>query len=312
MKKRFPEWLRREIPAGSTLQTHEILADYKLNTVCESALCPNRFECFSRRTATFMILGDICTRRCGFCAIPVGKPNLVEEDEPERVAEAALKLGLHHVVVTSVARDDLEDEGAEAFRQTIAAIRRLLPDATIEVLTPDFHAKPSLIEHVCDARPNVFNHNLETVERLTKRVRPQAAYARSLQVLKHIKAYDPSIVTKSGLMLGLGERLEEASEALRDLRAVGCEIVTIGQYLKPKEGKLEVEEFVSPDIFAFFEEEGRKLGFKEVYSGPYVRSSYHAGETYQRSKKGDRQEVLPVPFFSRNAATTLDEVCDHG
>lgn len=283
--KRLPEWLRREVPIGSTLGTHHTIGEFKLNTVCESALCPNRVECYSRRTATFMILGDICTRRCGFCAIPVGKPREVEMDEPMRVAEAALKLGLKHVVVTSVARDDLQDEGASAFHRTIRAVRELLPEVTIEVLTPDFHAKPHLIEYVCDAHPNVFNHNIETVERLTPRVRPQARYARSLQVLEYIKSYDPTITTKSGLMLGLGESLDEVRQALFDLRSVGCEIVTIGQYLKPKEGKLEVEAFVRPDVFAMFEEEGRRLGFREVYSGPYVRSSYHAREAYERSLK---------------------------
>ena len=281
--KRFPEWLRRSIPPGSAFATHEVLGEFRLNTVCESALCPNRIECFSRRTATFMILGDICTRRCGFCAIPVGKPHPIEEHEPLRVAQAALKLGLRHVVVTSVARDDLKDEGAGAFHQTICAIRHLLPEATVEVLTPDFHARHSLIEHVCDAHPAVFNHNLETVERLTPRVRPQARYARSLNVLELVKSYDPSITTKSGLMLGLGESLDEVMETLSDLRSVGCDIVTIGQYLKPREGKLDIEEFIRPEIFSFLETEGKRLGFRDVYAGPYVRSSYHAGEAYERS-----------------------------
>ncbi len=299
--RRFPKWLRREIPSGSTFKTHEALAEFELNTVCESALCPNRFECFSRRTATFMILGDICTRRCGFCAIPVGKPREVEEDEPIRVAKAAVKLGLRHVVVTSVARDDLKDEGAGAFHNTIHAIRELLPEATVEVLTPDFHAKAPLIEHVCDAHPTVFNHNVETVERLTPRVRPQARYSRSLKVLEYIKSYDPSIVTKSGLMLGLGEKHEEVRTTLCDLRAVGCKIITIGQYLKPREGKLEMEEFVSPEIFSMFEEEGRKLGFREVYSGPYVRSSYHAGEAYERSLTQNTFQSIAQP-------TTFEEV----
>ena len=291
----------REIPSGSTSKTHETLTAFRLNTVCESALCPNRFECYSRRTATFMILGDICTRKCGFCAIPVGRPEEVEADEPMRVAEAAVKLGLKHVVVTSVARDDLQDEGAGAFHNTIQAIRELLPDVTIEVLTPDFHAKASLIEHVCDASPTVFNHNVETVERLTPRVRPQARYSRSLKVLEYIKSYDPSIVTKSGLMLGLGETLDEIRQTLRDLKSVGCEMITIGQYLKPEEGKLEIEEFVSPEVFSLLEEEGRKLGFREVYAGPYVRSSYHAGEAYERSKTlaGHRDDVN---------VTTLEEV----
>ncbi len=302
--RRFPEWLRREIPTGSTYVTHETLAEFDLNTVCESALCPNRVECFSRRTATFMILGDICTRRCGFCAISVGKPREVEEDEPLRVAKAAVKLGLRHVVVTSVARDDLKDEGAGAFHNTIHAIRELLPEATIEVLTPDFHAKAFLIEHVCNAHPTVYNHNVETVERLTPRVRPQARYARSLQVLEYVKSYDPSIVTKSGLMLGLGEKLEEVKATLCDLKSAGCEIVTIGQYLKPREGKLEMEEFVSPKVFALLEEEGRKLGFREVYSGPYVRSSYHAGEAYERSLAQNTFQSITQPTTWEGISST--------
>ena len=291
--RRFPEWLRREIPSGSTYATREVLDEFQLNTVCESALCPNRVECFSRSTATFMILGNICTRRCGFCAIPVGRPQLVEEDEPVRVARAAVKLGLHHIVITSVARDDLRDEGANAFHQTICAIRNFLPEATIEVLTPDFHGRHTLIEHVCDAHPTVYNHNIETVERLNLRVRPQARYTRSLQVLEHVKSYDPTILVKSGLMLGLGESLDEVRCTLHDLRSAGCDIVTIGQYLKPKEGKLEMEEFVAPEIFTALEEEARTMGFREAYSGPYVRSSYHAGEVYTESLgNNDRSELI--------------------
>ena len=282
--RRFPEWLRRKLPTGSTHWTNQTLAEFRLNTVCESALCPNRSECFARRTATFMILGDICTRRCGFCAIPVGRPQVVEEDEPERVAEAARKLDLSHVVVTSVARDDLHDEGADAFHRTILAIRKFLPQATIEVLTPDFHAEVELITHVCNAKPTVYNHNIETIKRLTSSVRPQARYERSLEVLRIVKNHDPSMITKSGLMLGLGETVDEVLDALKDLREAGCEIVTIGQYLKPGEGKLEVKEFVSPTAFSFLAEEGKKLGFREVYSGPYVRSSYHAGEVYVRAQ----------------------------
>ena len=230
---RFPEWLRRKLPARSAQFTHETLSEFRLNTVCESALCPNRSECYAHHTATFMILGDICTRRCGFCAIPVGKPKLVEEDEPVRVAKAANKLGLKHIVVTSVARDDLRDEGADAFYETILAIREELPEATIEVLTPDFHARAELIGRVCDAKPTVFNHNVETVERLNPVVRPQAKYQRSLEVLRFVKSYDSLIMTKSGLMLGLGETAEEVIQTLEDLYAACCEIVTIGQYLKP-------------------------------------------------------------------------------
>jgi lipoyl synthase len=283
--KRLPEWLRREIPEGSTFSTHEVISEFRLNTVCESALCPNRVECFSRRTATFMILGDICTRACGFCAIQTGKPQAIEDHEPMRVAQAAAKLGLKHVVVTSVARDELQDEGAGAFHDTIVAIRERLPEATIEVLTPDFHARPELIERVCNAKPNVFNHNIETVKRLSKRVRPQASYERTLRVLELVKSTAPEMATKSGLMLGLGERLEEVIETLKDLYASGCEIITIGQYLKPKEGKLEIEAFISPEVFKLLEETGKRIGFREVYAGPYVRSSYHAGEAYERGLK---------------------------
>lgn len=280
--RQLPEWLRRRLPIGSIYETHERLREFRLSTVCESALCPNRTECFSARTATFMILGDVCTRRCGFCAISAGRPRTVEKDEPRRVAQAAKRLGLRHVVVTSVARDDLKDEGANAFYETVLAIREIIPEATIEVLTPDFHARRELVQHVCDAHPNVFNHNLETVERLSPRVRPQARYDRSLDVLRQIKICDARIVTKSGLMLGLGETLEEVKTALRDLRSVGVEIVTIGQYLKPKEGKLEVEAFIHPEVFMELEEVGKGMGFSEVYGGPYVRSSYQAGESYAR------------------------------
>lgn len=283
--RRFPEWLRRKLPEQSAEFTHATLAGFQLNTVCESALCPNRSECYARRTATFMILGDICTRRCGFCAISVGKPHPVEENEPLRVAQAAKQLGLAHVVVTSVARDDLEDEGADAFYQTVRSIQKELPAAVIEVLTPDFHAKPELIAHVCDANPTVYNHNVETVERLNSLVRPQAKYKRSLEVLNFVKSYSPNIVTKSGLMMGLGETLDEVIQTLEDLRSVHCEIVTIGQYLKPAEGKLEVQEFVPLDRFEYLKLVGKNLGFREVYSGPYVRSSYHAGEVYGRAQQ---------------------------
>ena len=281
--RKFPQWLRRPFPAGSVYQTQGVVDGFRLHTVCESALCPNRPECFSERTAAFMILGDICTRRCGFCAISVGRPAEVDPDEPRRVAKAVKQLGLGHVVVTSVARDDLRDEGAGAFYETILAIRELNPEAAVEALVPDFHARRELIEYVCDARPQVFNHNLETVRRLTPMVRRQARYDRSLEVLQIVKQYDDAMTTKSGLMLGLGETVDEVKSTLYDLRAVGVNIVTIGQYLKPKDGKLEVVEFVHPGVFEELGEEGKKIGFSEVYSGPYVRSSYHAGEAYRRS-----------------------------
>ncbi|MBI2167660.1 MAG: lipoyl synthase [Candidatus Omnitrophica bacterium] len=278
--RRLPDWMRRELPARSSLETRGILRQNRLNTVCESALCPNRSECWSRRTATFMILGNTCTRRCGFCAIGAGRPDEVEREEPERVAEAAKALGLRYVVVTSVARDDLEDEGAGHFYRTVRSLQENVPGVEIEVLTPDFHAREELIEKVCEAGPAVFNHNLETVARLQRRVRPQAGYERSLRVLETVKERYPGILRKSGLMLGLGEREEEVVEAARDLEKAGCEILTLGQYLPPSEKHFPLSEYFSPEVFRRLADTLRPMGFREVYAGPYVRSSYHAAETY--------------------------------
>lgn len=283
-KKRLPIWLRRQLPSSAE-HTHEVLTKYRLNTVCESALCPNRSECYSRNTATFMILGDICTRSCGFCAIKVGKPVQVELDEPERVAEAAASLGLHYVVLTSVARDEMPDEGANHFAQTIRAVKRKIPAVQVEVLTPDFHARPELLEIVIAAEPTVYNHNLETVSRLQKEVRPQASYERSLEVLRLIKLINPAITTKSGLMLGLGETRDEIVTAASDLRSVGCDILTLGQYLSPGAGHLEVKNYFSPEDFKALADEIKPLGFREVFAGPYVRSSYHAGETFIKAQE---------------------------
>ena len=279
-RKRLPEWLWRTLPARSAERTHEILGRYALNTVCESAKCPNRSECYSHRTATFMILGNRCTRRCGFCAVPTGRGEAVAGDEPERVARAARELGLHYIVVTSVARDDLRDEGAGHFARTIRALRREIRNAGVEVLTPDFHGRRELIETVLAAGPQVYNHNLETVERLQREVRPQANYERSLGVLRTAKAVNPSVLTKSGLMLGLGEERDEVMRAARDLRGAGCDILTLGQYLQPSPEFTEVKEYISPDVFRSLAEELKPLGFREVFAGPYVRSSYHAGETF--------------------------------
>ena len=281
---RLPGWLRRELPEASAEKTHEILARYRLNTVCELALCPNRPECYSRQTATFMILGQNCTRRCGFCAVPTGKGEPLSFDEPVRVAEAARELGLRYIVITSVARDDREDEGAGHFAETIRALRQEIPEAEIEVLTPDFHARPELIAQIVDAAPTVYNHNLETVERLQKSVRPQAGYHRSLSVLRVVKELNPGMTTKSGFMLGLGEKDEEIYRAACDLRAAGCDILTLGQYLAPSAAHLPVEEYISPAEFERWETELRELGFREVFAGPYVRSSYHAGETYMKAE----------------------------
>lgn len=281
--KRLPEWLRRTLPKDSAFKTREILAHYRLNTVCESAQCPNRSECYANDTATFMILGNHCTRRCGFCAVSTGRTDQVEADEPVRVARAARELGLHYIVVTSVARDDLNDEGAGHFAQTIRALRHEIYDAQVEVLTPDFHGRRELIAEIVDAGPQVYNHNLETVKRLQRLVRPQASYERSLSVLRIVKESDPGILTKSGLMLGLGETLEELRGAAADLRKAGCDILTLGQYLAPGKDYLEVKEFVSPDVFTSLAAELKRLGFKDVFAGPYVRSSYHAGETFENA-----------------------------
>lgn len=285
-RKRLPDWLRRKLPDTSAVRTHETLARNKLNTVCESALCPNRSECYARKTATFMILGDVCTRSCGFCAIKTGRGLPVEADEPRRVAVAAKDLGLRYVVVTSVARDDLEDEGAGHFAQTIREIRLAIQDVQIEVLTPDFHARRNLIRIVVDAKPEVFNHNLETVKRLQREVRPQAGYERSLDVLRQVKDLDASVSTKSGIMLGLGEHEDEVLSAAQDLRAAGCDILTLGQYLAPSNDHLRMVEYIAPEVFNQLAQKAKLMGFREVFSGPYVRSSYHAGEVFHASASG--------------------------
>ncbi len=283
--RRFPDWLKKSIPEATTLQTDATLEKFNLNTICYSAKCPNRSECFSNRTATFLILGNLCTRRCTFCSVPQGAPTELDMTEPVRVAQASLELGLRHVVVTSVNRDDLEDGGAEIFYRTIQEIKKLIPDATVEVLTPDFQGRIQSILRVAEAYPEIYNHNLETVPRLYKRVRPQALYEQSLNLIRTVKLHHPGILTKSGLMVGLGEKVDEVLHVLGELRAYGCDIVTIGQYLKPKEGRLPVAEFVRPETFELFEARAREMGFKEVFSGPFVRSSYHAEETFLEAKR---------------------------
>jgi lipoic acid synthetase len=247
--------------------------------VCESARCPNHWECWSKGTATFMIAGDRCTRACGFCAVTTAKPFALEPDEPARVAEATRRMGLKHVVITAVARDDLPDGGAEHFRQTIESVRALNSNAVIEVLTPDFNDRDESLATVLAANPHIFNHNLETVRRLTPAVRSRATYDRSLSVLGKVKCRaGDRIYTKSGLMLGLGETEEELFAAMADLRRARCDILTLGQYLQPTLKHLPVAEFVTPEKFRFYGEEARKMGFRHVASGPMVRSSYHADE----------------------------------
>lgn len=286
-RPRLPEWLRLPLPTTAVYaKTRGLLNDLRLHTVCESARCPNHWECWSQGTATFMIAGDRCTRACGFCAVSTAKPLALEEDEPARVAEATARMGLKHVVITAVARDDLADGGAEHFRKTIDAVRARNPGIVVEVLTPDFLDKDEAIDAVLAASPEVFNHNLETVRRLTPSVRHRATYDRSLSVLGKVKERMGSrLHTKSGMMLGLGETTDEVLQAMADLRAVRCDILTLGQYLQPTLKHLPVVEFVPPARFAWFGERAEAMGFMHVASGPKVRSSYHADE-YRGEAKG--------------------------
>jgi lipoic acid synthetase len=279
-RPRLPEWLRIALPrSDSFARTRGLLDELKLHTVCESAKCPNHWECWEKGTATFMIAGDRCTRACGFCAVSTAKPLALEADEPARVAEATRRMKLRHVVITAVARDDLKDGGAEHFAQTIEKVRELNPKIVIEVLVPDFNESDASIENVLNANPHIFNHNLETVRRLTPSVRHRATYDRSLAVLEKVKAKrGDTIYTKSGMMLGLGEREEEVLTAMQDLRAAKCDILTLGQYLQPSLKHLPVVEFVSPEKFAEYKLRAEEMGFIHVASGPLVRSSYHADE----------------------------------
>ena len=279
-RPRLPDWLRLALPTSDSFsKTRNLLDDLRLHTVCESAKCPNHWECWSKGTATFMIAGDRCTRACGFCAVSTAKPLALEADEPQRVAEATRRMGLKHVVITAVARDDLDDGGAEHFRLTIEAVRTLNPGIVIEVLVPDFLDKDFAIDAVLAANPHIYNHNLETVRRLTPSVRHRATYERSLSVLAKVKAKrGDTIYTKSGVMLGLGETQEELLQAMEDLRAANCDILTLGQYLQPTLKHLPVVEFIAPATFEEYGARARRMGFVHVASGPMVRSSYHADE----------------------------------
>lgn len=286
-KRRLPGWLKRPLPTGNeNFFTHDLLRELKLETVCEQARCPNRPECWSQRTATFMVLGNVCTRPCGFCSVPRGDALPIEDDEPERVAEAAVRLGLKHVVITSVTRDDLPDGGAEHFYRCVLAVRRRT-DAAIEVLTPDFLGDACAIDRVIEARPDVFNHNLETVPRLYRKVRGKAEYRRSLDLLKRVKAKAPSMTTKAGLMLGIGETVAELFDVLADLRKIDCDILTLGQYLAPTLKHIPVSRFVPPAEFDDIAVRARRLGFKQVVAGPFVRSSYHAREMVPTDARAD-------------------------
>jgi lipoic acid synthetase len=279
---RKPPWLKKRIPPfQDLLKVKSILDETDLHTVCEEARCPNLGECFSRGTSTFLILGRICTRDCGFCAVEHGVPVPTDETEPERVAQAVQKMGHQYVVITSVTRDDLPDGGASLFAKTIQTIRALNPKIKIEVLIPDFKGDLTSLKAVLKEYPDVLNHNIETISRLYPRVRPQADYSRSLNLLKSSKKGHPYILTKSGFMLGLGETKEEILELLRDLREVGCDFLTIGQYLQPRPDRLPVVRFIPPEEFEEYKRLGEEMGFKAIASGPFVRSSFHAFEMFK-------------------------------
>jgi lipoic acid synthetase len=285
-KERKPDWLRIKLTTGENYQEIKNMMRTKtLHTVCEEAKCPNIYECWANRTATFMILGDICTRACRFCAVKTGLPTELDLEEPERVAEAAAQMNLQHCVITSVARDDLKDGGASIFAASIHAVRRKLPLCSVEVLIPDFMGDEASLQIVMDAKPDILNHNIETVERLSDRVRAKAKYSRSLELIARAKVMNPNIPTKSSIMLGVGEEYDEILQAMDDLRANNCNILTLGQYLQPTSKHLAVEKYYPPEEFAKLKEEGMKRGFSHVESGPFVRSSYHAHEQVQSAQQ---------------------------
>ncbi|MBA9087083.1 lipoic acid synthetase [Fontibacillus solani] len=294
VKEPKPDWIRIKLTTGDNYQNiKEMMRSKTLHTVCEEARCPNIYECWANRTATFMILGDICTRACRFCAVNTGMPTELDLEEPKRVAEAAENMNLRHCVVTSVARDDLNDGGAFIFAETIKAIRGRLPLCSVEVLIPDFLGNEESLRVVMEANPDILNHNIETVERMSDRVRAKAKYRRSLELLKRAKAMKPNIPTKSSIMLGVGEEWDEILQAMDDLREVDCDILTIGQYLQPSPQHLHVEKYYTPEQFAELKKEGMKRGFSHVESGPLVRSSYHAHEQVNSAKS--RREGAAAP-----------------
>lgn len=287
-----PSWIRVKAPVSPAYQnTKKLIDDLKLNTVCQEAACPNIGECWEKKHATVMILGSVCTRACAFCNVKTGRPDLLDPHEPERLAVAVGKLGLQHVVITSVDRDDLPDGGAQHFADCIKAIRESSPGTTIEILTPDFQKKDGALEIVVAAKPDVFNHNIETVPSLYKKIRPGARYYHSLSLLDSVKKIDPEIFTKSGLMVGLGETDEEIVQLMEDLRAANVDFMTIGQYLQPTKKHAEVKRYATPDEFKYLERVARTKGFLMVSASPLTRSSYHAGDDFQKMQAA-RQEML--------------------
>ncbi|MCC5831964.1 MAG: lipoyl synthase [Chlamydiales bacterium] len=283
---RFPPWLHRKLPKGNTLwKTQGVLAEKRLPTVCEEAKCPNLLECWSKNTATFLAMGSACTRNCGFCDIDfAANPKPLEPDEPLRLAESAKALGLKHVVVTMVARDDLPDGGAAHIAAIIRALREVIPESSVEVLTSDFFGSEEALRTILNEKPEVFNHNIETVRELTPRVRHRATYERSLNLLRSVGATAPGSLVKSGLMVGLGESDSQVKETICDLRDAGCQIITIGQYLQPNRQKLRVKRFVTPAQFEEYAAFGKEIGIKHIYSGPFVRSSYNAASVFEREE----------------------------
>lgn len=285
-ERRLPDWLRRDLAPGQEApRTDALLKELGLHTICESGRCPNRNECYSRKTATFMVMGDICTRSCSFCSVSTGRPGALDLDEPARVAQAARTLGLEHVVVTSVNRDDLPDEGAQHFVDVIRELKKISESIVIEILTPDFRrTQKEAVAKVLREEPDIFNHNVETVPALYRRVRPQGDYPRSLQLFREIRSAEGRTLVKSGLMLGLGETKEDVLAVLRDLRAAGVDIVTLGQYLQSAATGLPVAEYVRPAVFEEYKQEALAMGFPWVESAPYVRSSFHAKESFESLK----------------------------
>ncbi len=281
MQRKFPSWLRATIPYGDNyIDVRDRLKESQLHTVCQEARCPNIGDCWDRRTATFMILGDICTRACRYCAVTTGRPIGLDIDEPRRLAETVQYLQLKYVVITSVNRDDLPDGGAYIFSQCISQIRKRLPGCKIEVLIPDFQGNDDALRLIVDSNPDVLNHNIETVERIFHSVRPKGSYQKSLELISNAKYIAARCVTKSGMMIGLGETRKEISQTMKDLRSVNCDLLTVGQYLRPSEKHIKISKFYTPQEFLDIQEEGISLGFRHVASGPLVRSSYHADEQY--------------------------------
>ena len=287
LPQRKPEWLKVKAPGGDNyLRLKQLMRELQLHTVCEEAHCPNIGECWQHGTATFMILGDVCTRNCAYCAVSHGRPPAYDIEEPARVAEAIAQLALRHAVITSVDRDDLPDFGAYIFAETIRQVRQRLPGCSVEVLVPDFQGNEASIRQVVEARPDIYNHNTETVPRLYKKARPGGRYERLLEIFRIVRRLDPGLPTKTGIILGLGETNEEVLEVMRDLRAVDVDILTLGQYLRPSDGHIALDRYVTPEEFRWFREQGMAMGFRHVESGPLVRSSYHAWEQVQAAGVG--------------------------